>query len=529
MNNGAQGQPTQGQSSGAQGSRPQATVQFRPEQMQQLPEPFTPSEKNKWEQGLKQLYSTMANNPKESQQWKDAERKLNDFSRTLHQKILAAKQGQQTGGVRPGSQGQLQNQGGDKNGANPNPAAQAPRLRITPKIQAHIDNFPFILPPHLAQGSVEGNKWLTDAKHRYTKGLMTMEQCTERLAAYDALKQKRIDEGKPLSPEEENDLNQKKEPFARQHAQAKHFVESFRQQQQAQTRAAQNSNQQGNSSQQGGSGNSNGGQTPVRPSMPGNPAMQNTQMVNQAIEAARNQQMGGARPGMQQNGQGGQGLNQSPASQNMPQNLGGQVQTIKQEAGVPHINTQMQGRPMQNNSPQSAVPQSAQSTGPQSATSAQPRALTHPQALQSAARTYSSGQTSGTPNVMGHSHTHPSAPRGEIGTQNVITNKMPIPKHLPERATAQPQPVGMPPSRPTFSGGPNNSSNILSQPILQKTPGYNMEGDGDRVLNKKKLDELVRQVTGGGEGLEGGQGLTPDVEEVRIRAFLCVALYRSTR
>lgn len=40
-----------------------------------------------------------------------------------------------------------------------------------------------------------------------------------------------------------------------------------------------------------------------------------------------------------------------------------------------------------------------------------------------------------------------------------------------------------------------------------------MEGDGDRVLNKKKLDELVRQVTGGGEGLGGGEALTPEVEE----------------
>jgi hypothetical protein len=42
-----------------------------------------------------------------------------------------------------------------------------------------------------------------------------------------------------------------------------------------------------------------------------------------------------------------------------------------------------------------------------------------------------------------------------------------------------------------------------------------MEGEGDRVLSKKKLDELVRQVTGGGQGLEDGMGLTPDVEEVR--------------
>jgi transcription initiation factor TFIID subunit TAF12 len=58
----------------------------------------------------------------------------------------------------------------------------------------------------------------------------------------------------------------------------------------------------------------------------------------------------------------------------------------------------------------------------------------------------------------------------------------------------------------------------MSQPVLQKTPGYNLEGDGDRVLSKKKLDELVRQVTGGGEGLGGGESLTPEVEEVCVFA-----------
>jgi transcription initiation factor TFIID subunit 12 len=47
-----------------------------------------------------------------------------------------------------------------------------------------------------------------------------------------------------------------------------------------------------------------------------------------------------------------------------------------------------------------------------------------------------------------------------------------------------------------------------------------MEGEGDRVLSKKKLDELVRQVTGGGQGLEDGMGLTPDVEEVRYFRLL---------
>jgi len=98
---------------------------------------------------------------------------------------------------------------------------------------------------------------------------------------------------------------------------------------------------------------------------------------------------------------------------------------------------------------------------------------------------------------------------------------MPIPKHLPERAAAPPTPVQINQSRPTYSGGPSNVGNgVISQPVLAKTPGYNMEGEGDRVLSKKKLDELVRQVTGGGQGLEDGMGLTPDVEEVRYYRLL---------
>ena len=66
-------------------------------------------------------------------------------------------------------------------------------------------------------------------------------------------------------------------------------------------------------------------------------------------------------------------------------------------------------------------------------------------------------------------------------------------------------------SRPTFGGPGNGPPGMMGQPAMQKPPGFILEGEGDRVLSKKKLDELVRQVTGGGDG----DGLTADVEEVR--------------
>jgi len=56
----------------------------------------------------------------------------------------------------------------------------------------------------------------------------------------------------------------------------------------------------------------------------------------------------------------------------------------------------------------------------------------------------------------------------------------------------------------------------MGQPAIVKPPPFQLEGaEGGGVLSKKKLDELVRQVTGGGEGL-GGESLTPEVEEAML-------------
>ncbi|KAF2273942.1 uncharacterized protein EI97DRAFT_382349 [Westerdykella ornata] len=62
-------------------------------------------------------------------------------------------------------------------------------------------------------------------------------------------------------------------------------------------------------------------------------------------------------------------------------------------------------------------------------------------------------------------------------------------------------------------GGPNNGApGPLGQPVINKFPPFQLEGEGDRVLSKRKLDELVRQVTGGSE-----DALTPEVEEAMLQ------------
>lgn len=517
-------------------------MMFKPEQMRNLPEPFTAEEKTKWENGLRLLWNQIEQNAPDSGPHLDAKRKLMEFSKSLANKLNAARQKQQgqssqsgggaqgqPPGPRPPSQGQPQQaQAGEGNTANANSgpanamqqAQQQARAqpKVSQKLVEHVTGFPYVLPPSLVQGSQEAAKWIQDSKGKYLKALVNMESCSARVVSLDGLLQKRNDEGKPLNPDEEKDFKEKKEAAVKGHSEAKAFVEGFRAQQAQIRQAAQGNGQQQGTPQQGGGNNANnGGQgPPTRPQMNPQQVPNPTQTVNAAIEAARAQQMGGGRPSMP-GSQGSNGQMPQGQMQNGPQ-MNQQMPNIKTEAGMPpQINTAVsqmqnnQGRPMQNNSPQSAVPRSA--GVPQSATTQSqqqvPQALSHTEAIHQAARSYS--QT-GPSNVMGHSH--PTAPHVPRET-NVITNKMPIPKHLPERATLPPQPVQMQQSRPTYSGGPSNVGNgVISQPVIPKTPAYSMETEGDRVLSKKKLDELVRQVTGGGQGLEGGEGLTPDVEEV---------------
>jgi transcription initiation factor TFIID subunit 12 len=100
--------------------------------------------------------------------------------------------------------------------------------------------------------------------------------------------------------------------------------------------------------------------------------------------------------------------------------------------------------------------------------------------------------------------------RGEPASNNQAA-KMPIPRTL--NVTA-PVPVSMGQARPTMGGPTNGAPGMLGQPVMTKWPQFQLEGEGDRVLSKRKLDELVRQVTGGGGDGPGGEALTPEVEEV---------------
>lgn len=126
---------------------------------------------------------------------------------------------------------------------------------------------------------------------------------------------------------------------------------------------------------------------------------------------------------------------------------------------------------------------------------------------------------------QGHPHAHPgnnaNNTQQQQQPQTALQQKLPIPHTLSEKAAAPPQPVptnlgGVTPGRPTYTQGGGTPGGVMGQPVLPKIPVVQMEGEGERVMNRKKLDDLVRQVCGGqAEGQEGSNALSPDVEEVR--------------
>jgi transcription initiation factor TFIID subunit 12 len=519
--------------------------------MRGLPEQISAEEKKKWENGLTHLYQQMKDNPPESQAHQSAKTRLVEFSQNLHRKLqnFRAQSGQ--GQARPPSQAaqpqsQVQGAGNAANSGATQPSkAQGPSNKPSEQVLTYINSFPYVLPPSLTQGTPEAQKWLTDAKNRLGKALYTMETTSRELRNLENMVKERVEQGSPLSQEEQKDYMTKKEALQKQHSDAKRYSEGFGRSQgqrgAAASASASTAGQQ-NMAQQGGSATAGPQRPATNAQQTQNGSLPGVQTVNSAIQSARNQQINASNaqnavqpaPQAEQVPQASSGQPANATNHpSIPQTAVSQNTTVKLEDGsnqpqlntaaatAPHIQTNLSRT---NNSPHSAVPQSATSVGA-------PRPLTHQAALTQAARTYSSGQTSATP-VMG-SHAHPSVPR-EI--QNINTVKMPIPKQLPPGAIGPPQPVPMQPSRPSLSGGPTNAgSGPLGQPVLQKTPGFNLEGEGERIMNKKKLDELVRQVTGGGDGLDSGEALTPEVEDVSIhplcplKKIAIIVIYASTK
>ena len=414
------------------------------------------------------------------------------------------------------------------NVAAQNQSGQQAKPQLPPHVASHLASVTLRAPPNIVKDKTpaEVQKWIDDAKERYGRALVQMETSKKHLASLEKHVKDRTDGGNPLSEQEMGQVNARKDQQRRLHGEAKTFADNFRKQLTSVPAPAAAAQRPA------------GQQQPVQQA---NNAQSVTAPVNAAMEAAKQQQQQGNRTTQ---------VHPPQTPVHPPQRPGPSIQQPANAQQQPKQELPQQSASMNGAQPISAPAQQAraatQPVPPTGPAAGQGRALTHSAALSlansRASNTPGSAQVqgqqqqqqqqsqpqsggAGTPvsagpqvqNAMsaqqGHPHAHPGTQQ-----QPTIQSKMPIPKQLPERAMSVPQGVtvggGVAAGRPTMSQGSGTLGGVMNQPAVARVQAYNHEAEGDHVLSKKKLDELVRQVCGGtAEGQEGNM-LTPDVEEV---------------
>lgn len=429
------------------------------------------------------------------------------------------------------------------------------------QIQQHIEAMSWIPPPEVeSQGPEVAAKWSATNKEKYSRAMMQMHSTTERLRSNEGMVRTLQSKGTAMTPEEQKSLQNilaQKPQIVKAYQDAKRFVEEFRKGQNERRAATQSTNPQARPPSNGGAVNAGAnppprpGPSPQQPSQPGAADAAKSQPANNASGAPGANGLPGQQQAQPQVQQAKVTSSAAPQASPVPATqpaAGAASQPIKVEPGTqqhphpPPVNTAIASAAAASSLPSAGTP--TQVRTPQTATSitGAPRSLSHQAALSLAnQRGSQSGALPGSapqqgtpqgpngtplsapgvmgtvvPQASGHPHAHPQTQQPQPLTQN---SKLPIPKQLPEKAAAPPQPVslsagGVTPGRPTYTSGGGIAGGVMGNPVIPKLPVVQMEGEGERVLNRKKLDDLVRQVCGGqAEGQEGNV-LTPGVEEV---------------
>lgn len=391
--------------------------------------------------------------------------------------------------------------------------------QLIPQIQARVNALNFFLPPNVTPEQVQ--TWIPEARLRYGIALQKQEVGRARMADLRSSYAQRQAQGN-MSQEEMQEFKNRQLAAEKLFREGSEFLNKFKEQQES-FKIQSQQNPQSQTMNQSGQANApaNLNQGPVAP--PSTQPVQNPQAgttanpmqtgqsqapaphtINSAVNAARQTAMS---PSTSQPGQAppAQSAGNTPVPINAPQAQVQRPQPTSQQ-GTPGTQVTFSQTP----NPDGSTP--TPPGPPQQVNQGPPRPLSHQAAISQAAQTY----TNPTPqqqtmnqqaqaNQQGHPQGYLANRPGEASTRN--TN-MAIPKNL---HVSTPEPVSMPSSRPSLSGGPSHGAmGMMGQPAIQKHPGYVLEGEGQRVLSKKMLDILVRQVTGGGEG----EMLTPDAEEV---------------
>ncbi|KAK9377548.1 transcription initiation factor TFIID subunit A-domain-containing protein [Lipomyces chichibuensis] len=141
------------------------------------------------------------------------------------------------------------------------------------------------------------------------------------------------------------------------------------------------------------------------------------------------------------------------------------------------------------------------------ATSAQQRLQQQQTPAQQQAIQAAVGQTPQTPQSPAGPSARPVLTQQPImNGQNIfnpsasVINQMPIPTTL---SIKQPTPASVKPARPSLSGGHAANSPIMTSPAVMKPPSFELNGGVARVLSKRKLSELVKDMIGTSSSING--------------------------
>ncbi|CAG8936213.1 unnamed protein product [Penicillium salamii] len=544
---GSQGQGGQPMAAPQQPQQPQHSNLIRTDQVQKLPH-LSDQQKAQHTQLVRSLWEMLNTRDPQTHEYQQAHTKLSQLSQNLmkgmrifqqnrqqamqqHQQTQGAV-GVQQGQIPPGQQvqqpqqGQAVPQGTQGTQGQPVQRTQSnnPQAinQLIPQIQARVSALNFFLPPNVTPEQVQ--TWIPEARLRYGIALQKQEVGRARMAELRSSYAQRQSSGN-MSQEEMQEFKNRQLAAEKLFREGSEFLNKFKEQQESfklqsqQNPQNQTMNQTGqtnppaNMNQTGGAAAPAATQT-VPNTQTGTTNMQSGQAptpaphtINSAVNAARNQAGQAMSPSASQPGQPAsvQSAGNTPVPISAPQPQGQRPQAPSQQ-GTPGTQVTFSQTP----NPDGSTP--TPPGPPQQVNQGPPRPLSHQAAISQAAQTYTNPTPQQTTTINQQAQVNNQAhPQGYLANRSTDTTSrninMAIPKNL---NVSTPEPVSMPASRPSLSGGPSHGAmGMMGQPAIQKHPGYVLEGEGQRVLSKKMLDILVRQVTGGGEG----EMLTPDSEE----------------
>ncbi|OQD77319.1 hypothetical protein PENDEC_c003G06478 [Penicillium decumbens] len=502
---------------GSQGQAGQPMMQsqqhsnlIRTDQVQKLPH-LSDQQKAQHTHVVRSLWESLNTRDPQSHDYQTAHMKLSQLSQNLMKGMRVFQQSRQQA---------LQQQQSQAVGVAQGPPVQRSQSnnpqnlsQLLPQIQAKVASLNFYLPPNVTQEQVQ--TWIPEARLRYGIALQKQEVGRARIADLRSQFSQRQAQG-AVPNEEVQEFKNRQLAAEKLFREGSDFLTKFKEQQESFKMQSQQ-NPQMNQGVQGTTAAA--AQTaPTAPAatqaptanatnaMPGQAPTPAAHTINSAVNAARNQAGQTAMsPTTSHPGQAptpSASATPAPANSQQP----GQRPQPPSQQGTPSAQVTFTQTPNAEGSTPTPTPQvNNQSQGP-------PRPLSQQAAMQQAAQNYNTNQNQPPPQAVNQAANNqqpqPQAYLSNRSTDASTRNiNMAIPKTL---NVSPPEAVQMPAARPSLSGGPSHPTvGMMGQPAVQKHPGYVLEGEGQRVLSKKMLDILVRQVTGGGEG----EMLTPDAEE----------------